>query len=63
MLFAQKLLAPGPDTRSKATSWWHPFQSALSASLFLIPPALPEIMIGTALHFSARGKILKFLDI
>jgi hypothetical protein len=24
---------------------WRPFQSALSGSLFFIPPALPEVMI------------------
>jgi hypothetical protein len=37
--------APGPGTKSKATFRWRPFQSALSGSLFFIPPALPEVMI------------------
>jgi len=63
MIFAQKILAPGPGTRLKATFQRRPFQPPLSGSLFLIPPALPEIMTGTALHFSGRGKIFKFLDI
>jgi hypothetical protein len=45
MIFADKVLAPGPGTRSKATFRWCPFQSVLSRSLFFIPPALPEVMI------------------
>ena len=45
MIFVQKLLAPGPGTKSRATFRWRPFQSALSGSLFFIPPALPEVMI------------------
>jgi hypothetical protein len=45
MIFAQKLLAPGPGTKSRATFRWRPFQSVFSGSLFFIPPALPEVMI------------------
>jgi hypothetical protein len=45
MIFAQKVLAPGPGTKSKATFRWRPLQSALSGSLFFTPPALPEVMI------------------
>jgi hypothetical protein len=45
MVFAQKVLAPGPGIRPKATCRWCPFQSTLSGSLFFIPPALPEVMI------------------
>ena len=44
MIFAQKLLAPGPGTKPRATFRWRPFQSALSGSLFFKPPALPEVM-------------------
>jgi len=48
--------APGPGIRPKATFRWRPFQSALSGSLFFIPPALPEFMIFSAcLSPLARG--------
>ena len=50
MIFAQKVLAPGPGTRPKSTFRWSPLQSArgrvsstLSGSLFFMPPALPEV--------------------
>jgi hypothetical protein len=42
MIFAQKVLAPGPGTQPRVTFRWRPFQSALSGSLFFKPPALPE---------------------
>ena len=45
MVFARKFLAPGPGTRLMATFRWRPFQSALSGSLFFIPPPLVEVMI------------------
>ena len=45
MVFAQKVLALGPGICPKATFGWRLFQSALSGSLFFIPPALPEVMI------------------
>jgi hypothetical protein len=44
MIFAQKVLAHGPGTQSKAAFRWRPFQSALSGSWFFKPPALPEVM-------------------
>jgi hypothetical protein len=66
MVFAQKLLAPGPGTKSRATFRWRPFQSArgrvsstLSGSLFFIPPAL------TGSHDSSEdsgGSPLRLLD-
>jgi hypothetical protein len=43
MVFARKVFAPGPGTGRKATFRWRPFQSALSGSLFFIPPPLVEI--------------------
>jgi hypothetical protein len=45
MVFEQKVLAPGPGAKSRATFRWLLFQSAMSGSLFFIPPALPEVMI------------------
>jgi hypothetical protein len=45
MISACNALAPGPGTRGKAHFRWRPFQSALSGSLFFIPPALLEVMI------------------
>ena len=45
MVFAQKVLAPGPGTRPKATFRKCPFQSAMGGSLFFLPPALREVMI------------------
>jgi hypothetical protein len=45
MIFAQKLLAPGPGTLLRATFRWHPIQSAWSGSLFFIPSPLVEVMI------------------
>jgi hypothetical protein len=56
MIFAQKLLAPGPGTKLKATVRWRPFQSALSGSLFFIPPPLVEVMIGEFWLIPIRGK-------
>jgi len=44
MIFAQKLLAPGPGTQLRATFRWRPIKSALISSLFLKPPALAEVM-------------------
>jgi hypothetical protein len=45
MVFVREVLAPGPGTRLDATFRWRPFQSALSGSLFSIPPPLVEVMI------------------
>jgi len=42
----RKYLGPGFKdlaSRSGTTFRWCPFQSALSGSLFFIPPALPEV--------------------
>jgi hypothetical protein len=44
MIFAQKLLAPGPGTHRRATFQWHPIQSALRSSLFLMPPPLVKVL-------------------
>jgi hypothetical protein len=44
MIFAQKLLVPGPGTKPRAAFRWRPFQSALSGSRFFKPPALPEVV-------------------
>ena len=43
MIFAQKVLAPGPGNQSKSTFRWSPFQSALSGSLLFMPPAPPAL--------------------
>ena len=55
MIFAQKVLTPGPGTGPKATFQPRPSQSALSGSLFSKPPALPEITIreGPKIFFSS----------
>jgi hypothetical protein len=45
MLFAQKVLAPGPGTRAKPPSSGPQDESALSGSLIFKPPALAEVMI------------------
>jgi hypothetical protein len=51
MIFTQKVLAPGPGTKLRATFKWGLFKSArggvlstLSGSLLFKPPALPEIV-------------------
>jgi hypothetical protein len=56
MIFAQKVLTPGPGICPKATFRWRPFQSALSGSLFFIPPDLPKVMIFYMIFFRRRGK-------
>ena len=45
MIFAQKLLAPGPGTQSESRLGGHLFRSTLNGSLFSDPPALQEGMI------------------
>ena len=44
MIFAQKVLAPGPGTRSKATFGAVPILIRFDRSLLFKPPVLPEVM-------------------
>ena len=54
MIFAQKVLAPGPGTRSMATFRWCPFQSAFRNLQCAIPMARRVHEMGAAMIFAQK---------